>query len=180
MLDDFVVAASLAVLTGSVIVMFFLLRSYRLLVIENSRSSRLAGDISSYLDTRLKGQDERILDLLARVELLSVRKSSDASEISREVIHAVSPEKAVVKDSQNVSDFSVSVDGETTESVVLRLLLEGSKSSVQIAQLVRKSREHAARIMKSLFDKGYVRRDERKKPFLYELTNQGRSYLEES
>jgi len=39
------------------------------------------------------------------------------------------------------------------------------------------SREHAARIMKTLYDKGWVLRDAEHKPFLYQLSEAGRSHV---
>lgn len=55
-----------------------------------------------------------------------------------------------------------------TELQVLTLLSnEGSKSAPEIGRLVGRSREHTARLMKKLFDEGYVRRDQSRIPFRY-------------
>ena len=55
-----------------------------------------------------------------------------------------------------------------TELEVLTLLAnEGPKSAPEIGRLVGRSREHTARLMKKLFDEGYVRRDQTRIPFRY-------------
>lgn len=55
-----------------------------------------------------------------------------------------------------------------TELQVLTLLAnEGPKSAPEIGRVVGRSREHSARLMKKLFDEGYVRRDQTRIPFRY-------------
>lgn len=55
-----------------------------------------------------------------------------------------------------------------TELQVLTLLAEqGPKSAPEIGRVVGRSREHTARLMKKLYDEGYVRRDQTRIPFRY-------------
>ncbi len=55
-----------------------------------------------------------------------------------------------------------------TELQVLTLLAnQGPKSAPEIGKFVGRSREHTARLMKKLFDEGYVRRDQTRIPFRY-------------
>src|SRR5438309_7371030 len=55
-----------------------------------------------------------------------------------------------------------------TELQVLTLLAnQGPKSAPEIGKIVGRSREHTARLMKKLFDEGYVRRDQTRIPFRY-------------
>ena len=68
-------------------------------------------------------------------------------------------------------------DLEPTERVVLQLLMERPRTSIEIKTLVKKSREHSARLMKTLFERRLVSRADQKKPFVYELTEEGRRYL---
>jgi len=57
-----------------------------------------------------------------------------------------------------------------TELQVLRLLAnEGPKSAPEIGQVVGRSREHTARLMKKLYEEGYIRRDQTRIPFRYSL-----------
>jgi DNA-binding MarR family transcriptional regulator len=57
-----------------------------------------------------------------------------------------------------------------TELQVLTMLAnEGPKSAPEIGQAVGRSREHTARLMKKLYEEGYVRRDQTRIPFRYSL-----------
>jgi DNA-binding MarR family transcriptional regulator len=57
-----------------------------------------------------------------------------------------------------------------TELQVLTMLAnEGPKSAPEIGRVVGRSREHTARLMKKLFEQGYIRRDQTRIPFRYSL-----------
>ena len=57
-----------------------------------------------------------------------------------------------------------------TELQVLTLLAnEGPKSAPEIGRVVGRSREHTARLMKKLFEEGYILRDQGRVPFRYSL-----------
>ncbi len=57
-----------------------------------------------------------------------------------------------------------------TELEVLSLLAgAGPKSAPEIGRVVGRSREHTARLMKRLFEEGYVRRDQTRIPFRYSV-----------
>src|SRR5205809_256916 len=59
-----------------------------------------------------------------------------------------------------------------TELQVLRLLAnEGPKSAPEIGRVVARSREHTARLMKKLYEEGYIRRDQTRIPFRYSLVD---------
>jgi DNA-binding MarR family transcriptional regulator len=59
-----------------------------------------------------------------------------------------------------------------TEMQVLSLLSEkGAIAAPEIGRLVGRSREHTARLMKRLFEEGYVRRDQNRIPFRYSLVD---------
>ncbi len=63
-----------------------------------------------------------------------------------------------------------------TELQVLTLLAEeGPKSAPEIGRLVGRSREHSARLMKRLYEEGYVRRDQTRIPFRYSLVERVRA-----
>ena len=54
------------------------------------------------------------------------------------------------------------------------MLSERARTSVEIRQQFGISREHAARLLKGLFDRGLVVRNDLRKPFVYEITETGR------
>ena len=57
-----------------------------------------------------------------------------------------------------------------TELQVLAMLAnEGPKSAPEIGRFVGRSREHTARLMKKLYEEGYIRRDQTRIPFRYSV-----------
>lgn len=59
-----------------------------------------------------------------------------------------------------------------TEMQVLSLLSEkGPLAAPEIGRLVGRSREHTARLMKRLYEEGYVKRDQNRIPFRYALVD---------
>jgi DNA-binding MarR family transcriptional regulator len=137
-----------------------------------------------------------LLERLQKAEAL-VRESltwiKQTVEVSRQVqASAVSKEeRPTIRDQPSVG--SVSFDAEeaalsrrilaparelgtlpsittSTELQVLTMLAnEGPKSAPEIGRVVGRSREHTARLMKKLFEEGYIRRDQTRIPFRYSL-----------
>jgi len=66
----------------------------------------------------------------------------------------------------------------TTEVIVLELLsMEGPKTAPEIKERVRLSREHTARLMKKLYEKGYLERETGKIPFRYSIKEKMKEFL---
>lgn len=61
-----------------------------------------------------------------------------------------------------------------TEKAVLELLVVGPREAPEIGRLAVKSREHTARLMKSLFEQGFVEREEDRQPYVYRLNDRVR------
>src|SRR6266704_5154191 len=57
----------------------------------------------------------------------------------------------------------------TELQVLTTLANEGPKSAPEIGRVVGRSREHTARLMKKLYEEGYIRRDQTRIPFRYSL-----------
>ena len=137
-----------------------------------------------------------LLERLQKAEGLvreSLALTKEAVEVSGEVketsvVNAVPP---VIKNEPSVGPIRLEMDeaalsrrvlaptGELgslpsittpTELQVLTLLgNEGPKSAPEIGRIVGRSREHTARLMKRLFEEGYIRRDQTRIPFRYSL-----------
>lgn len=68
-----------------------------------------------------------------------------------------------------------------TELQVLSLLAErGPMSAPEVGKAVGRSREHSARLMRKLFEEGYVRRDQSRIPFRYSLVDRVRQSFKKS
>jgi len=137
-----------------------------------------------------------LLERLQKAEGLvreSLALTKEAVEVSREVketsvVNAVPP---AIKSEPSVGRIRLEMDeaalsrrvlaptGELgslpsittpTELHVLTMLAnEGPKSAPEIGRIVGRSREHTARLMKRLFEEGYIRRDQTRIPFRYSL-----------
>ena len=168
-----------------------LLSKYRTLTAKVVESTELGRDIWNALDSRLKKQDERILDVVTRFDVYESRLAETTVPRATKERIPVQTAKAEVRHQPEVEEMKeqreetkpatpTKEDLEPTERVVLQLLMERPRTSIEIKTLVKKSREHSARLMKTLFERRLVSRADQKKPFVYELTEEGRRYLSES
>jgi CTP-dependent riboflavin kinase len=65
-----------------------------------------------------------------------------------------------------------------TELTVLEFLAaEGEKTAPQIKEAIKLTREHTARLMKKLYEEGYVERNAQKKPYTYRIKEEMRKIL---
>jgi len=60
-----------------------------------------------------------------------------------------------------------------TEIRILKLLKGGEMTAKMVIKSLGKSREHTSRMLKGLYDKGLVTRDEGRRPYRYRLTEAG-------
>ncbi len=195
MAEDLVVLLNLAVMAAFLVISGVMLSRYRELISSANASSRLAKDLWDALEARVKRQDERIVDLMARVELYAVQSSRQVLPETSKVMPQRVPESAPREPDIMMENLVEAAPGELpkasrpgvtglshteigvtlgkTELRVLKELVAGPRTSVEVNRLIGGSREHAARLMKNLYDSGLVVRDEQKKPYVYRMTNQG-------
>jgi len=68
-----------------------------------------------------------------------------------------------------------------TEVAVLEMLsAEGSRTAPEIKDRIRLSREHTARLMKKLYEKGYLERETGKIPFRYSVKKEMKKFLKKA
>ena len=144
-----------------------------------SESAELNHDLWRAMEERLKKQDERIVDIMARQEVIQARVLSEAPHrvvMPREI---TPPQQVTYVQPQKVPRVVTRVQPEAddTQKAIIKLLESGAKSTIQVKQAMGLSREHTARMMKLLFDEGLVTRDDSAKPFVYQLTDEGRRRL---
>jgi DNA-binding CsgD family transcriptional regulator len=183
LLDDYVIAVSAGVIVAAVVILTTLLSRYSRMVQEADKSTRLAKDVWDSMNSRFSVVDARIIDLMAKTEVLSSRLSLPQAGSSQTGAVSVQPanlQSKAGKPSEAVRAVTPSIshgEGTETEAKVLRLLAEGPRTSAQIKEEVGRSREHTARLMKGLFDRGLVVRNDRNKPYVYEITDSGKFYV---
>ena len=108
------------------------------------------------LQKSLKSAEQEIQEMRVRVEQLSgahgqgsIPSEAPVGVVTKETLTRLSP----------------------TEKTVLELLIHGPKAAPEIGRLVGKSREHTARMMKSLFEQGFVEREANRQPYQYRLND---------
>jgi len=177
-----VIAASTGVIVAAAVVLAAFLSRYSWLVQEADKSSRLAKDVWDSVNSRFSVVDARIIDLMAKTEVLSSRLGQPQApgQLRAASVPQASAPATMSKPFEVAARTVPQIHlggGTETEARVLRLLIDGPKTSAQIKEVVGKSREHTARLMKALFDRGLVIRNDRNKPYVYEITDSGRSYV---
>lgn len=200
LVDDTVTLTLLASSAFFVALSFGLLLRYRRVSQRITASSDLGHDLWQALEQRMKKQDERILDMMGRLEVVQSRVMAAVAvhlpasltplpplappaAASQEKPGGVTESGPAVQqpESQPESQRSQAPPGKVeldeTQLAAIRLLSESPKNTRQLTDSMKKSREHTARVMKELFDLGLVRRNDSTKPFVYQLTDEGRRYL---
>jgi len=105
------------------------------------------------LQKNVRNVEQEFQKIRLRVDQLNVREKG---AMGRPVEVGIVTDEAI----QRLTD---------TERSVLQLLISGSRAAPEIGRLIGKSREHTARLMKSLFEQGFVERETRRQPYAYRL-----------
>jgi predicted transcriptional regulator len=201
--------ADLITLSAAALGGFFLVASvvllarYRQVSRELAASTDLAKDLWESLEARFKKQDERLVDMMTRVDVLQSKFVGGGSppplpapQAKKEVVkpavsEVVSPPEPVTQQPQitapRPTEAAEARSAETpqpgrgkldkTELAMLQLLAPGPKTSVEVKAALKLSREHVARLLKGFFERGLVVRDDSAKPYVYQLTDEGRKLL---
>jgi CRP-like cAMP-binding protein len=179
-LSDAVSLVGAFVSVAFVVLAASLLVKYRQVSSEANASVELGKDLLDAMQSRLRKQDERILDVMTRLDVIQLRTPAKArAQVTGEP--TVTPEKVTpAQVTAEVESTPTQLAQESPEVTALRLLDRGPHTSNEVNAVLGKSREHAARLMKGLFAKGFVSRDDSKRPFVYQITDEGRRHLSAS
>jgi DNA-binding MarR family transcriptional regulator len=119
------------------------------------------------VDTKTQNIEAENQTLRTKITELETRMQqlSEVPEIKREPVIPIRRDKAMAA----LTD---------TEVIVLEMLsIEGSKTAPEIKDRVKLSREHTARLMKKLYEKGYLERETGKIPFRYSIKEEMKKFL---
>ena len=114
-------------------------------------------DMKIRMDSLELDRDESVPDVLVKVE-----KKHTKSEFDE--IQAQEPQKERMRN----MNFGSATD------YVLKLITEKPMTSRDIQITIGRTREHTSRMMKKLFEEGYVERNMKTKPFTYYITDKGK------
>jgi len=123
-------------------------------------------DMKIRLDARdLEGLSTKLVDSMPEeVEVEERPTKSIERKARREVVESkfIEAPRAPNMGYQNATEY------------VLRLITDKSMTSRDIQITLGRSREHTSRLMKKLFEDGYVTRNTNSKPYTYSITEKGR------
>ena len=119
------------------------------------------------LDLEEKEPQEQVLE---RVEAVLEKKAQP--QVQKEPEESkIEPVKPVSKPRMPNMDFNGIAEH------VLGLITTREMTSRDIQITIGRSREHTSRLMKRLFEEGFVQRNNKTKPFTYQITEKGKAKL---
>jgi predicted transcriptional regulator len=147
-------------------------------VSEASQSERLEYYERQLIDMKIRldaleiqGIEQKVVDPnLELKQFLEKLAKNEAQEMRVEEISKPEdiPEKPV--STSNISR----VDYTNPTDYVLHLITERAMTSRDIQITLKRSREHTSRLMKRLFEDGFVQRNTQTKPYTYSITEKGK------
>jgi len=150
--------------------------------IKSSTNRQERHDSSSY--DRLEFYERQLIDMKIRLDSMQIAgEGVPASEINNygPRIESV-PQQEYYSEprSKRVSTKPTRMpnsDNSNTVDFVLGLITNKSMTSRDIQNASQRSREHTSRLMKKLFQDGYVERNTRTKPYTYSITDKGKAKI---
>ena len=125
----------------------------------------------------IQGIEEKVedpnLELKQFLEKLAKNNVLEKQSIKEE------PQSEVVVEKTNFTPKMSNIDYSSPTNHVLHLITNNVMTSRDIQITLKKSREHTSRLMKKLFEEGYVQRNTESKPYTYSITEKGISRVEE-
>ncbi|MEJ2272885.1 MAG: winged helix DNA-binding protein [Candidatus Bathyarchaeota archaeon] len=151
-----------------------------------------SGDLSH--SERLEYYEKQLIDMKIRLDALEiegvVEKSIDpnidlkqflekiAKNNIRDMPHkAEGPSEHESEPEQENNSFVPNLDRNTPTDSVLHLITKQPMTSRDIQITLKKSREHTSRLLKKLFDDGFVERNTDSKPYRYFISEKGKEKI---
>jgi len=143
---------------------------------------------------RLEYYERQLIDMKIRLDAIEIQgieqKSEDPNLELKQFLEKLAKNEAqeikVVEDSQPkvllenpVSTPNIPrIDNTNPTDYVLHLITNKAMTSRDIQITLKRSREHTSRLMKKLFENGYVERNTETKPYTYSITEKGKLKVE--
>ena len=94
-----------------------------------------------------------------------------------QIVVAYSSSNGFVTTNASLDESAMSAITETEIKVLELLTNEGKKTAPEIKNRINLSREHTARLMKKLYEKGYLERETGKIPYIYKIKKEMENIL---
>ena len=162
-----------------VAVLAFLSGLVTLYLYNKTRSIGVSEKIAPTNSERVDYYEKELIDMKIRLDAMELDgetftkpdlptkkvKSFETPEVEKEEFVAPKPKMSARVPNMSFEDSVV---------YVLQLITKGPMTSHDIEVTFGKSREHVSRLMKKLFEDGFVSRDAATRPYRYTITDKGR------
>ena len=150
--------------------------------IKSSNSSQERHESSSF--DRLEYYERQLIDMKIRLDSLEItgegKNYPEMRDYSPKMDQAPEQQYPSEEKPKRVSPKphqTPNLDNSSTVDFVLRLITNKSMTSRDIQNASQRSREHTSRLMKKLYQDGYVERNTSTKPFTYSITDKGKAKI---
>ena len=132
-------------------------------------------DMKIRLDSiEIQGVEEKPED--PNLELKQFLEKLAKNEIKEKPIESVVKSKIVPEEPQ-ITTRMPNLDHNNATNYVLQLITNKAMTSRDIQITLKRSREHTSRLMKKLFEDGYVKRNTNSKPYSYSISEKGKERI---
>ncbi len=137
---------------------------------------------------RLEYYERQLIDMKIRLDAIEIQgieqKSEDPNLELKQFLEKLANNEAREIQVEGVSHSEVipeklGVDNTNPIDHVLHLITNKSMTSRDIQITLKRSREHTSRLMKKLFEDGYVERNTETKPYTYSITKKGKTKVDQ-
>jgi len=144
---------------------------------------------------RLEYYERQLIDMKIRLDSLEIQgleeKSEDPNLELKQFLEKLAknevrekPNEPVVRgeivpDEPKIASRMPNLDHNNAIEHVLHLITNKAMTSRDIQITLKRSREHTSRLMKKLFEDGYVERNTETKPYTYSITEKGKTKVSE-
>ncbi|MFB5623359.1 MAG: winged helix DNA-binding protein [Nitrosopumilus sp.] len=134
-------------------------------------------DMKIRLDAlEIQGIEQKVED--PNLELKQFLEKLAKNEVRERPVEVVS--KSEIKPEKEISTPNIpNITPANPIDYVLHLITDKAMTSRDIQITLKKSREHTSRLMKKLFEEGYVQRNTESKPYTYSITEKGMAKVEQ-
>ena len=135
-------------------------------------------DMKIRLDAiEIQGIEQKVED--PNLELKQFLEKLVKSEVQEKPIEVITKTE-VVPEKVDSTPIIQNITPTNPVDYVLHLITSKSMTSRDIQITLKKSREHTSRLMKKLFEEGYVQRNTESKPYTYSITKKGIAKVEQT
>jgi hypothetical protein len=132
-------------------------------------------DMKIRLDSlEIQGIEEKPVD--QNLELKQFLEKLAKNEIKEKLIEPVVKSEIVPEKPQIITRMP-NLDHNNATDYVLQLITNKAMTSRDIQITLKRSREHTSRLMKKLFEGGYVQRNTESKPYSYSISEKGKEKI---